>query len=104
MVSLDKLVTLNLRYRSIGRPTKRPTSQAQRKAEERYLRTHRDIARALARTECAFVHRIYNPDDFETSSDFDSTWLSLCKARAIAKSGIPARWNLPFRFGELAKT
>lgn len=104
--SLRKLVTLNLRYRSIGRPAGQPTDRTRRKAEERYSGTHRDIARASGWTECAFVPAVYgNADDFGTPLDFDSANLAvaLCKACSITKSGIPGRWNLPFCFGELAE-
>lgn len=57
--SLRKLITLNLRYRSIGR-TDRPTDRpvARRKAEERYIRRRTEILpcpRNSSRMECAFV-------------------------------------------------
>lgn len=85
-VSLRKLVTLNLRYRSAGRATDR----ARRKAEKRYSGTHRDIARA-----CEFrrnAPRLYpcsaNADDFETPLDFDSDDLAvaLCVRRAPSRN------------------
>ena len=89
-VSLHKLVTLNLRYRSIGRPTDRPTDRppARRVVKQRSdIRERIEILRALwlgrnARLCTAFTTLTTS----RPPSDFDSTWLSLCARRAPSRN------------------
>lgn len=57
VASLRKLVTLNLRYRSIfGGPTDQPTDQARRKAEERYFGNATGYCRVRARFGPSGMH------------------------------------------------
>lgn len=84
--SLRKLITLNLRYRSIGR-TDRPTDRpgARRKAEGRYIRRRTEILPCFVPNEtrvCPCIYGSVIPSDFGTT-----TWLSLfVRYRGIGKS------------------